>query len=309
MATIIGVALPFFAVLLCGMLATRLKLIDAAGLIGLNAFVFWFALPALLLQKVAATPFERLADWTLYVAHTGSCLILYALVLMAVRFLLGRSLAQAAICAFAATWGNVGYLGVPLLIAAYGEEAALPSVLAVVLDTLVLQSLTILLIESDGGGGGSKGGLAPVGRAVARNPLILAVLLGAAVAWADVEMPTPVAGFLALLAPAGGVAALFALGGTLRGGVLTRDLGLTLALTAAKLVLLPLIALLVVQGLPVRPDMVTPILVTTALPTAATVYVVAQRYRVLEGLAAAVVFVSHLVGIATLTGVLVLFER
>ena len=56
MATIVGVALPFFAVLLCGMLAARLRLLDDAGLIGLNAFVFWFALPALLFQKVAATP-------------------------------------------------------------------------------------------------------------------------------------------------------------------------------------------------------------------------------------------------------------
>lgn len=303
MATIIGVALPFFAVLLCGMLAARLKLIDAAGLIGLNAFVFWFALPALLLQKVATTPFERLADWTLYVAHSGSCLVLYGLVLAA-TLLLKRSLAQAAICAFAASWGNVGYLGVPLLIAAYGEGRALPSVLAVVLDTLILQSLTILLLES--GGAGGKGGLAPVGRAMARNPLILSVLLGAAIAWAGVGLPTPVAGFLALLGPAGGVAALFALGGTLSGGALTRDLGPALALTAAKLVLLPLIALALVGLLPVRPEMVTPILVTTALPTAATVFVVAQRYQVLDGLAASVVFVSHLVGIVTLTGVLVL---
>ena len=77
MGTIAGVALPFFAVLLCGMLAARLRLLDDAGLLGLNAFVFWFALPALLFQKVAATPFERLTDWTLYVAYEGSCLVLY----------------------------------------------------------------------------------------------------------------------------------------------------------------------------------------------------------------------------------------
>ena len=114
MATIAGVALPFFAVLLCGMLAARLRLLDDAGLMGLNAFVFWFALPALLFHKVAGTPFERLSDWTLYVGYEGSCLLLYGIVLAAVRWGAGRPLQEAAICAFAASWGNVGYMGVPL---------------------------------------------------------------------------------------------------------------------------------------------------------------------------------------------------
>ena len=112
MATIAGVALPFFAVLLCGMLAARLRLLDDAGLMGLNAFVFWFALPALLFHKVAGTPFARLTDWTLYVGYEGTCLLLYGIVLAAVRWGARRSLQEAAICAFAASWGNVGYMGV-----------------------------------------------------------------------------------------------------------------------------------------------------------------------------------------------------
>jgi len=99
LATIVGVALPFFAVLLCGMLAARLRLLDDAGLIGLNAFVFWFALPALLFQKVATTAFDRLTDWTLYVGYEGSCLLVYFVVLAAVRWLARRSLREAAICA------------------------------------------------------------------------------------------------------------------------------------------------------------------------------------------------------------------
>lgn len=306
MATIIGVALPFFAILLCGMLAARLRLLDDAGVIGLNAFVFWFALPALLFQKVAITPFERLIDWTLYVGYAGSCLIAYGIVLVVARGLLKRPLAEAAICAFAVSWGNVGYLGVPLLIAAYGEGRALPSVMAVLPDNLVLQSLTILLIER--GGGGNRGGLGGLARAIARNPLILAVLAGVLVAWLQLDLPAPVAGFLALLGPAAGPGALFALGATLRGSALTRDMGLVASLTAAKLLLVPAIAWLVLQQLPVRPELVAPILVTTALPTAASVFVIAQRYGILERLTAAIVFVSHLVGIVTLTGVLVLLE-
>jgi predicted permease len=305
-ATIVGVAVPFFAVLLCGMLAARLRLLDHAGLIGLNAFVFWFALPALLFHKVAATPFERLTDWTLYVGYEGSCLIAYAIVLVLARWPGGRSLPEAAICAFAVAWGNVGYMGVPLLIAAYGEARALPSVLAVVLDTLVLQSLTILLIES--GGTAGRGGLRVVARAVARNPLIIAVFAGAVVAWLRLELPAPVTGFLAILGPAAGPGALFALGATLRGGALTRDTRLVAALTAAKLLLVPAIAWLLLQRLPIPQDLEAPLLVTTALPTAASVFVIAQRYGILERQVAAIVFVSHLLGILTLTGVLVFLE-
>jgi len=306
LATIVGVALPFFAVLLCGMLAARLRLLDDAGLIGLNAFVFWFALPALLFQKVATTAFERLTDWTLYVGYEGSCLLVYFVVLAAVRWLARRSLREAAICAFAASWGNVGYMGVPLLIAAYGEASAVPAVLAVVLDTLVLQSVTILLLES--GGTAGKGGLRVVARAVARNPLILAVFAGAAVAWLKVELPLPVTGFLSLLGPAAASGALFALGATLRGGALIQDKRLVAGVTLAKLLLLPALAWLVLKEVPVPTDLTAPLLVTTALPTAASVFVIAQRYGVLERQMAAVVFVSHLLGILTLTGVLVLLQ-
>jgi predicted permease len=305
MATILGVAIPFFAVLLCGMLAARLRLFDTAGLMGLNSFVFWFALPALLFDKVAATPFERLADPTLYIAYEGSCLIVYGLV-YAVARLCKLGPAPAAICAFAAAWGNVGYMGVPLLIAAYGEAGALPSVLAVVLDNLVLQSLTILILEASLGA--DKGGLRVVLRAVARNPLILAVLAGAIVAFLDVDLPSPVTGFLGLIGAAAAPGALFALGATLRGGSLMSDGRIVAGITLAKLVILPLIAFGTIGLLPLPPDLVVPTIISTALPTAASVFVIAQRYGVLEAPVAAVVFVSHLLGIVTLTVLLVLLE-
>jgi malonate transporter and related proteins len=305
LATIAGVALPFFAVLLCGMLAARFRLIDDAGLLGLNAFVFWFALPALLFGKVATTPFARLTDWTLYVGYEGSCVLLYLLVLAAARWGAGRSLQEAAICAFAASWGNVGYMGVPLLMAAYGEAAALPAVLAVVLDTLVLQSLTIFLLES-GSTAGSGGSLRDVAWAVTRNPLIIAVVAGGVVAALDLDLPTPVTGFVGLLGPAAAAGALFALGATLRGGAMVEDQRLVAGTIMAKLLLLPAVAWLVLQAVPVPGELRSPLIIATALPTAASVFVIAQRYGVLERQVTAIVFGSHLLGILTLTGLLVL---
>jgi predicted permease len=297
--TIFGIALPFFAVLVCGMLAGRLKLLDDAGLMGLNAFVFWFALPALLFLKVSATPLARLTDPHLYLVYEGSCIILYGVVFAVARWIARLDTAHAAMCAFTAAWGNVGYMGVPLLVAAYGEGQALPAVVAVVLDSLILQSLTILILESSLGA--HRGGLWAVGRSVIRNPLIAAVIAGAVVAASGVALPLPVKGFLEILGPAAGPGALFALGATLRGFGGGTDLRLVGWITAAKLLLLPVIAFAMLQLLPLPQDLVVPTLITTALPSAASVFVIAQRYGIMERPVAAVVFISHLVGILTLT--------
>ena len=51
-------ALPFFAVIAAGYAALRWGYVDRASVAGLNTFVFYIALPALLLDKVAAAPFE-----------------------------------------------------------------------------------------------------------------------------------------------------------------------------------------------------------------------------------------------------------
>jgi predicted permease len=179
-------------------------------------------------------------------------------------------------------------------------------VLAVVLDNLVLQSLTILILEASLGA--DKGGLRVVLHAVVRNPLIQAVLAGAVVAFLDLDLPSPVAAFLSLIGAAAAPGALFALGATLRARSLTSDARLVAGITLAKLVGLPLIAIGVIALLPLPPDLIVPTIVTTALPTAASVFVIAQRYNVLEAPVAAVVFVSHLLGIVTLTVLLVLLE-
>ena len=196
-------------------------------------------------------------------------------------------------------------MGVPLLMAAYGEAAALPAVLAVVLDTLVLQSLTIFLLES-GSTAGSGGSLRDVAWAVTRNPLIIAVVAGGVVAALDLELPAPVTGFLGLLGPGGGRRCLVrprrhaARRRDGRGPAAGRrdDHGQAPAAAGGGLA--------GPAGGPGTRRPAGPLIIATALPTAASVFVIAQRYGVLERQVAAIVFGSHLLGILTLTGLLVL---
>ena len=115
MEMVVGVALPFFAVLMCGFLARRLRILDEYGVRGLNAFVYWFALPALLFWRVAETPFSRLSDPTFYLVYEGSGLVLYGLVFALVHLVLRRSRAASARAALATSWGNGGDRGVARL--------------------------------------------------------------------------------------------------------------------------------------------------------------------------------------------------
>ena len=62
MQAILSVTIPFFALVLCGYLAARIKLLPESAIPGLNAYVLFFALPCMLFRFGAGMPLARLFD-------------------------------------------------------------------------------------------------------------------------------------------------------------------------------------------------------------------------------------------------------
>ena len=62
MLDILRVTFPFFALVLCGYVAARQRMLPLEAIGGLNGFVLVFALPAMLYRFGAQTPVERLFD-------------------------------------------------------------------------------------------------------------------------------------------------------------------------------------------------------------------------------------------------------
>ena len=56
MPAILSVTVPFFALVLCGYLAGRLRALPEAAIPGLNVFVLFFALPCMLFRFGAQKP-------------------------------------------------------------------------------------------------------------------------------------------------------------------------------------------------------------------------------------------------------------
>ncbi|HVL56009.1 MAG TPA: AEC family transporter, partial [Burkholderiaceae bacterium] len=62
MLTVFEVTLPVFALVFCGFVAAHRRMLSDEAVAGINAFVFWFALPAMLFRAVAAHPVAQIAQ-------------------------------------------------------------------------------------------------------------------------------------------------------------------------------------------------------------------------------------------------------
>ena len=126
---------PFFILVLAGYGAARLGVLEQGGVLGLNRFVYFFALPALLFGKMAATPFAQITGESVFaLAHVGAGLLVFAFAWLAVKHLFKAERKEQAVTALGASYGNIGFLGIPLLVSVLGAEVAAPLSIMLLLD-------------------------------------------------------------------------------------------------------------------------------------------------------------------------------
>ncbi|HEY9237465.1 MAG TPA: AEC family transporter, partial [Burkholderiaceae bacterium] len=132
MQAILTVTIPFFALVLLGFVAAQRRLLPEAAIPGLNAYVLYFALPCMLFRFGASMPFERLIDPAL-IAIYAVCAV--AVVGLTVAVTLRRvGLQNAAFGALVAAFPNSGFMGVPLLVALFGDAASGPVIGTLLVD-------------------------------------------------------------------------------------------------------------------------------------------------------------------------------
>jgi malonate transporter and related proteins len=273
------VTAPFFALILCGYLAARFRLLPENAVPALNTFVLYFALPCLLFRFSARTPFEQIFNVPVFLAYLVTGLALFGAVAAAVRFGAGESLRDAAFAALAASWSNWGYMGFALVPAVLGKAAAAPLIAAGMADLLVIISLALALSALQDHHGADAGtALAGVLARVAKNPMIWSVIAGIAFSAAQAELWGPLDQLVRLLAEAAVPVALFTIGVSLyRPGVRVARTDV-FVIAGAKLLVHPYLAALVALYLFRLPQLeVRTLVLAAALPVAGTVFLFAER--------------------------------
>lgn len=267
-------------------------------------FVFSVALPAMLFRLMS--DFSKLppVDARLLLAFFGGCLIVFIMGRLVAWKLFGLDGVAQSVFALGGVFSNNVMLGLPLAKVALGE-ASVPSVaLVLVFNALILWTLATVSVEWARHGNFSVRGFAQTTRAVLTNPIVAAILSGALFGITGLPIPALIDAPLAMLGQPAPPLALVALGMGLAEYGVREGWRISLAISAMKLLVQPLVVWLLAcwLGLPAMETQVVVLLASIAVGT--NVYLMSRQFQSLEGPVASSLLLST--GLAAITTPLVL---
>lgn len=303
MNAILNVVFPVFGLMLAGYLVGRAGLLGEDSGRALNGFVYYVALPALFFGSMAEVPLQHIFNWPLILAFGGGTLITFIFsIVVALIFFRGR-FGEVSLHGLTAIFSNTGYMGVPLLQIAFGQEGVLAAVITTVITAVVVVGAGVILLELD-----RHKDSAPLvivrnaSAGLAKNPLILSALAGILYSASGLPLPQSIATFMELAGNAAAPAALFAIGLFMVGKSLTEGMGEVVWISSLKLLVMPLVtawlaySVLDMQGVPAKAA-----IIQSALPTGALMFVLAQQYGVYVQRATSVILISTVISVLTLS--------
>ena len=306
-----AILVPLFACVALGALAGWQRLFGLAEARVLSRFVFLIAMPIAVLDFMRAAEPPGLAYAGLIAGYLLAMLAASGAALVIARRLVGLGVRDAGAAVFASVCGNAVFLGLPIALSVSGWGP--PFLILMLCEGLFVFALGTALMTWPLPGsapprGGVAGTAALAGYRAARNPIVIATLIGLGLAIVRVALPRPVAGFLDLFGGIAGPAGLFVLG--LYVAILPRetkgvDARALAALLPVKLVLFPALAGGLVWLLTRDLVFASVALLFTALPPAVASVVQSAHYRAYEAGTAALVAVGTLFGLGTTTLLLV----
>jgi len=303
MIEVIGLVAPLFALILLGYISAKLIRIPLEGLAWLNFFVIYIALPPLFFSLLSKTPVAEFGNIKFLLCASAATLFVFIIGFAVPKALKRSNTREATIQGLAGAYGNIGYLGPPLAIAAFGPEAGVPVALIFCLDNTMHFTLAPMLMSIGSSNRGAWVGVIwKVIKSIFTHPFILATIVGIIAAVYQYQPPDPVLSLIDSLANAAAPCALFALGVSAALRPLTRVPVELVFLVPMKLFLHPLLVYLAVSWIPGVPDIwVYSVVLLAALPTATNVFVIAQNYEAWEQRVSSMIVVSTVISVFTVT--------
>jgi malonate transporter and related proteins len=294
------VVLPIFLIIGAGLVSAMTGLLDDGVADGLSDFVFIVAIPILLFRTLATAPLPEVQPWFYWLAYFIGLAIVWIITTLIVTHVFGLQGAEVPIAGFTAVQSNTVFVGIPLVLLAFGEQAAVPMFLLIAVHLPLTMTVATLLVERGDESSNKWGAML---RKLALHPILIGIIGGALWRIAGLELPGSVGSAMKLLGDSAGPTALFALGMTLKRYGLGAPLAQISVLTALKLLVQPaLVYVLAYHVFPMPPVWAAVAVIFAACPSGVNAYLLAQRYKTGVALSSSLVASSTLFAVATMTG-------
>lgn len=293
----LSVTLPILFVLALGIWLKRKNIIDDHFTEIGSRLVFNVALPSMLFLKIADAPIVEQFDIT-YLGFAGFSITACVIAIFLTSKLFSNDNAKISVFIQGAYRGNMGIVGLALVINAYGHSDSALAQAAVYLGsmTLLYNLLAVVLLQS-------AQRLLSLKTLIQllSNPLIIAILL--AVFWSLLEIPMygPIKQTGSYFADLSLPLALICIGGSLKLTSLNKNKSWVFWASALKLAIIPSIITVAAVLFGFRGEQLGILFLFMASPTAAASYVMAKQFTKHGELAAEIIVISTLFGSISIT--------
>lgn len=288
---------PLFLVIFVGMIVSRNKSVDNQWLEILNNYALWIGFPALILVALSRLQW----DFQLYsnlIVWNSARIVFSMLMVFPVSALLKLRNSTRRTLFLAVSYGNVAYLGIPVLRSAFGDQILPEATMISAVYVFWLFTLGIFLVEYFGD---HKIHLRDLLVRLITNPLLIAVFIGLFIALNHLVLPKIIMSGLDIFANSVTAVVLFSLGlfmGKQPVGKLLDWLPV-LAFSVVILLILPFLFFLILK-LFTDIEISKTWILESAMPMGLTAYALCLKYKLNTEFASRAVVISTLLALLSL---------
>ncbi|MBS7659773.1 AEC family transporter [Candidatus Bathyarchaeota archaeon] len=273
-----------------GFLSRKIGILRAGDERILSAYVYYFALPALLFIDLAELPIERV-DVNFIIAGITPIIITVSIYLM-LYYLLHFSRDTFYLLILSTVFGSLAFFGIPFVMFSLSSEAEFLATIAVSSISLIGVFISIFVLEFYTMKDTSiLIGLKRTLTRLSKNPLILSISIGLFISSLNVDIPRYIYTPIRMLGGTTATVAIFMLGVFLYGRRYT-NLNYALKLSMLRIVLLPSIALLIAALFNLSRTPAAVLLIMHNVPVAVSMMVLSERYNFHKETIASLILVS-----------------
>lgn len=287
--------LPLFLVIFTGVLFSRTKVATKQWVEILNQYALYIGFPALVIASLMHLETNGNAYLNLILLNSGYIIFCLLLVFPISRiFHLSRQMKRTLFLVL--PFGNVAYLGIPVLMNALGEEIMPVAAIISAVYVFWLLTLAIILIEIYGETKPQAGQLAG---SLLTNPLLLSVLAGLVIVWFQIELPVFISKTISFFAESVTAVVLFSLGiflGMQKIGNL-REWSRVFVYSLLTMLILPFLLYRFIVFFNISTTNLKAIIIDAAMPLGLTPYALSVQYKLKTSLVARVVVLATLLSL------------